>query len=112
MKTILVITIIGFLACGESNPDIKAVGGSGSEILNSKYVRLVNDTNTLMLIENVVISYGDLYAEADSALYEKLKQTITVYGIKKASFKDDDISSNSYKTFIRYKKGEPRFHTD
>jgi hypothetical protein len=106
MKCTLLFLLVGLTACGQKSKTGKP---GDADVFNSKYVKLLPDTNRMMLIENVVIRYGDLYAEADSALLEKPGQTITVFGIKKAQFKGDAISEGDRKKTIRYRKGEAKF---
>jgi lipopolysaccharide assembly outer membrane protein LptD (OstA) len=84
----------------------------GPEIFNSKYVKLIEDTNKMMLIQNVVIQYGDLYVEADSALLEKPKNRVTAFGVQKASFKGISVSDPKKLAMIKYTKGDARFYTD
>jgi hypothetical protein len=109
MKCTLLFLLAGFAACGQKNETAKP---GNDEVFNSKYVKLLPDTNRMMLIENVVIRYGDLYAEADSVLLEKPGQTITVFGIKKAQFKGDAVSEEDRKKTIRYRKGEAKLSID
>ena len=109
IQWVFALSLAWFSACGQNkSTPVKA----GPEIFNSKYVSLRNDTTRMMLIENVVIHYGDIYLEADSALLDKPLETITAYGIKKAVFREDTLGRDDYKTLIRYKKGEARFYTD
>ena len=84
----------------------------GPDIFNSKYVRLIEDTNKMMLIQNVVIQYGDLYVEADSALLEKPTKRVTAYSIRKASFKGISVPDPEKLPMIKYTKGDARFYTD
>lgn len=109
MKWLLFLSLGWLSACGQTK---STSDHNVPEIFNSKYVRLVNDTNRMMLIENVVIRYGDLYVEADSALVDKPKQTVMVYGIKKAFFKEETIAIDAHKDIIRYTKGEGKFYTE
>lgn len=111
MKWVTLFSLVWLSACGQK-PGSPVINNPAPDIFNSKYVRLIGDTNRLMMIENVVIRYGDLYAEADSALLDKSNQTVTVFAIKKALFKGDEIDRNEYKDMIRYKKGDARFYTD
>lgn len=109
MNWLLFLSLGWLSACGQT----KSTGENNiPDIFNSRYVRLVNDTNRMMLIENVVIRYGDLYVEADSALLDKPKQTVIAYGIKKAIFKEEAIAKDAHKDMIRYTKGEGKFYTD
>jgi len=113
MKLVLtLISLTWIVACGQQGPDGKNNPGSGPERFDAKYVRLIEDTSKMMLIENVVINYGDLYIEADSALLEKPKQLVTAFGIKKASFKGEEIAKEKYRNMIRYKKGEAKFYAE
>lgn len=75
-----IITLL-FIACHTSDKKPEATLPP-PEIFNSKYVRLANDTNHLMMIQDVVVRYGDLYAEADSAFLEKPEKRITLYSVK------------------------------
>ncbi len=115
MKKITLIFLLPccLAACGQKSQSGKSGNKQNKpEIFNSKYVKLIEDTSKMMLIENVVISYGDLYVEADSALLEKPKEMVTVFGIRKVEFKGKIIDKKEYGTSIRYKKGEARFQTD
>ena len=57
-RTIFIVLQVCLVACGQNKP------GTGSgERFEAKFVRLIDDTSRMMLIQNVVISYGDLYAE-------------------------------------------------
>jgi lipopolysaccharide export system protein LptA len=82
------------------------------ENFSSKYVRLIEDTSRMMLIENVVIHYNDLYVEADSALLDKPCQSVTAFGIKKTRFKGIEIEKKEYRNLIRYRKGDTKFYTE
>ena len=108
MKNLLFIFLIAaaFTACSQSN------GKVAPETFNAKFVRLIEDTSKMMLIEKVVIRYGDLYAEADSALLEKPKQTVTIFGASKATFKGAVLSEKEMNGVIRYKKGEDKYYID
>ena len=108
MKNLLFVFLIAatFTACGQNSDK------APTEIFNSKYVRLIPDTTKMMMIENVVIRYGDLYAEADSALLEKPKQMITIFCVRKATFKVAALSEKEKKGVIRYKKGEGKFYIE
>lgn len=108
MKNLLFVLLMAatFTACSQNNDKVT------NETFNSKYVRLIEDTSKMMLIENVVIRYGDLYAEADSALLEKLKKTVTIFGTRKATFKGAVLSEKEKKGVIRYRKGEGKLHID
>ncbi len=106
INALLQVSIISLLACKVSD------NAKGPEIFNSRYVKLIEDTNKMMLIQNVVIQYGDLYVEADSALLEKPKERVTAYGIRKASFKGIDIPEPKKLAMIKYTKGDARFYTD
>jgi len=114
MKLILtLISLTWIIACGQQNPAGKDnVADKDPERFDSKYIRLIEDTSKMMMIENVVISYGDLYVEADSALLEKPKQLVTAFGIKKARFKSDEIAKDKYRNMIRYKKGDATFYAE
>ena len=106
MKNIFVfIAVVTFLySCAQ-----KKIGKSDEkEILNSKYLKIIGDTNTLVMIENLVVNYGDLYAEADSAFLQKKLNTITLYGIRTMKFNGEPVSINKT-DIIRYKKGSPDF---
>ena len=100
MKWIFVFLLTSLTACGQ-----KTSTGTGEEIFNSKYVKLLPDTNRMMMIENVVIKFGDLYAEADSALLEKPKQIVMIYGLRKVHFKNETVAIKDRKT-LHYKKGD------
>ena len=108
MKKIILLqlTTIILLSCKVSDK------AKEPEIFNSKYVKLIEDTNKMMLIQNVVIQYGDLYVEADSALLEKPKKRVTAYGISKASFKGISVSDPKKLAMIKYTKGDGRYYTD
>jgi len=82
------------------------------EQFDSKYVRLIEDTSRMMLIENVIIHYDDLYVEADSALLDRPNNSVTAFGIKKARFKGIEIEKKEYSDLIRYKKGDAKFYTE
>lgn len=101
LVSFIVLLLFSF-SCSEEHP----------EIFNAKYVKLLPDATRMMLIENVVIRYGDLYAEADSALLEKPKQTVTVYAIRKASFNGKDIPAAELKGIVRYRKGDAILHSE
>ena len=103
---LLQLSIIVLLSCKVSDRS------KGPEIFNAKYVKLIEDTNKMMLIQNVVIQYGDLYVEADSALLEKPKKRVTAYSIQKASFKGINIPDPKKLPMIRYTKGDEKFYTD
>ena len=107
MKNLLFVFLIAstFTACSQNN-------NKTAEIFNSKFVRLIEDTSKMMLIKNVVIRYGDLYAEADSALLEKPKQTVTIFGARKATFKGAALSEKEKEGVIRYRKGEDKFYVE
>ena len=108
MKNLLFIFLIAtsFTACSQNN------GKAGTETFNSKFVRLIEDTSKMMLIEKVVIRYGDLYAEADSVLLEKPNQSVKIFGAKKATFKGAVLSEKEKKGIIRYRKGEDKFYIE
>jgi hypothetical protein len=112
MKQIILISLCWCTACAQPNNSKNDKVMNGPEIFNCKYVQLIEDTLIMKLIQNVVINYGDLYVEADSALLDKPEQTVTAYGIKKAKFKGNDLSLESYKDSIRYKKGDARINGD
>jgi hypothetical protein len=94
----LLTTVI--TACGQHKHGIT----THSEVLNSKYVRMVKDTTVMMLIENVEVAYGDLYAKADSVLLDKTQKTVWVYGARNATFKAEAISGKG--NIIKYTKGD------
>jgi lipopolysaccharide export system protein LptA len=106
MKKLLFVFLLAvtFTACSQNNDK------RGTETLKSKFVRLIEDTTKMMLIENVVIKYGDLYAEADSVLLEKPKQTVTIFGASKATFKGAALSEKEKNGIIRYRKGDAKFY--
>ena len=108
MKNFLFFFLIAatFTACSQNSDKIPG------EIFNCKYVKLIEDTAKMMLIQNVVIRYGDLYAEADSALLEKPKQTITIFGARKATFKGAALSEKEKNGVIRYRKGEDKYYIE
>jgi hypothetical protein len=107
MKTFILFWLVCFQSCGpQTSGGKKYMVDEGPEIFNSKYVRPVKDTSSMMLIENVVVKYGDFYVEADSALWEKPQQTVTAYGIKKARFKGNEMAGYDFKTILRYTKGK------
>lgn len=109
----ILLSLSWLQACGQQTSNNKNINADNSpEIFNSKYVRLIEDTSRMMLIENVVIQYDDLYVEADSALLDKPNQSVTVFGINKARFKGIEIEKKEYKNLIRYKKGDARFYTE
>lgn len=95
---------IVFLSChsGDYKPNVM---DDPSEIIQSKYVRLANDTNHLMLIENVVIRFGDLSAEADSAFYEKPEKRVTLFSVRKLGFKGKELQP-ALTQKVRYTKGD------
>lgn len=66
----------------------------------------------MMLIENVVVHYYDLYVEADSVLLDKPNFSVTAFGIRKARFKEIEVSNEEYHGLIRYKKGDSKFYTE
>lgn len=101
MKYLLILYSCCLTACAQS----RTGNQTGSEVFDSKYVALLPDTNRMMLIEQVVIRYGDLYAEADSALLEKMQQKVTVYGIRKGSFRGEVLNPQLNRSFI-YQKGD------
>jgi len=106
-RNILILLLVCSAACGQN----KTVTGSG-ERFNSKFVKLINDTSKMMLIQNVVISYGDLYAEADSALLEKPLATVTLFNPKKVIFKNQNLPLSTHNDTIRYNKNEGRLYSN
>jgi hypothetical protein len=107
--TLLFVLQLCLFACAQKKGGGNTVGDNNNpEVFNSKYVRLIEDTIKMMLIENVVIQYGDLYAEADSALLEKQSQLVTAFGVRKATFKDKPVNPAEFNGIIRYKKGEAK----
>ena len=108
MKNLLFVLLIAaaFTACSQNNDK------GTPEKLNAKFVRLIEDTSKMMLIEKVVIRYGDMYAEADSVLLEKPKQSVTIFGARKATFKGASLSEKEMEGVIRYKKGEDKYYID
>lgn len=111
MKWILLLTLGWVTACGQTSKE-NTKTDKGPDVFNSKYVKLVVDTLKMMLIQDVVINYGDLYVEADSALLDKPNQTVTAFGIKKATFKGNEISKKEYNEKIRYTKGDAKFYRE
>lgn len=101
------------IACGQK-PANKSANASDrqKEYFESKFVSLVKDTNVMMLIENVHISYGDLYVESDSALLDKPNKSVTAFGIKKIRFKGKEVDKKDYGNIVRYKSGDMRFYTE
>ena len=108
MKNLLFVFFVASTctACSQNNDKV------ATDTFNSKFVRLIEDTSKMMLIEKVVIRYGDIYAEADSVLLEKPKQTVTIFGARKATFKGAILSEKEKKAVIRYRKGEDNFSID
>ena len=104
-RYIFIFLLIGLAACGQN----KTATGSGDKF-EAKFVRLINDTSKMMLIQNVVISYGDLYAEADSALLEKPLATVTLFSPKKVIFKKENLTLGKHNDTIRYNKGEGKLY--
>lgn len=112
MKWIIILSLCWLQACSQQTANKNVNAANNPEIFNSKYVRLIEDTNKMMLIENVVIHYNDLYVEADSALLDKPNKSVTAFGIKKARFKGVEIEKREYSGLIRYKKGDAKFYTE
>jgi hypothetical protein len=108
MKNIFILLALSLVmtACGQNRSAIK----TGAEVFNSKYVRMISDTNVMMLIENVEVAYGDFYTKADSVLLDKPQKTITVYGARNATFKGEAITEKG--NVIRYTKGDGRYYAD
>ena len=104
-RNIFIFLLIGLAACGQN----KTARGSGDKF-QAKFVRLINDTSKMMLIQNVVISYGDLYAEADSALLEKPLAIVTLFSPKKVIFKKANLTLGKHNDTIRYNKREGRLY--
>ena len=99
----ILLTLTTLWACGQQTP-------GPYEKFNSKFVRVIGDTNTLMLIQDVKVTYGDIYVESDSLLFEKNKQSITAYGIQTLRFKGEAVRKENYSAIIRYKLGDPKFY--
>lgn len=91
----LIITTISLSCSPAGNP----------EVFDSKYVRLANDTDHLMMIDNVTIRFGDLYATADSAFYEKPEKTVTLYSVRSLVFRGKEIRPRDNQT-VKYTKGD------
>ena len=106
-RSIFIFLLVFFAACKQKT---SVTGPDGK--FESKFVRLVNDTNRMMLIQNVVISYGDLNAEADSALLEKPDQTVTLFSPKKVIFKNENLVLNDNNDTIRYNKKEGKLYSN
>jgi lipopolysaccharide export system protein LptA len=106
MKWIIIFSLCSLQACSQPTSNNKP------QKFNSKYVRLIEDTSKMMLIENVIIHYDDLYVEADSALLDKPNYTVTAFGIKKARFKGIEIKKQEYRGLIRYRKGDAKFYSE
>ena len=104
-RNIFIFFLVSLAACGQN----KTVTGSG-EKFEAKFVKLINDTSKMMLIQNVVISYGDLYAEADSALLEKPIATVTLFSPKKVIFKKEELTLGEHNDTIRYNKSEGKLY--
>ena len=100
-RNIFIALIVCFPACKQK--ETKPVA---ADIFNAKYVKLIEDTSKMMLIGNVVISYSDLYVEADSALLEKPKQTVTVFGARKITFQGKNLEPGENNDTLIYNKGE------
>ncbi len=107
MKWIILFLLAGFSSCAQKSNENRTA--EGPEIFHSKFVSLVPDTNRMMLVENVVINYGDLYAEADSVLLDKIKKMVIVYGLKKGTFKGKEIKRNDISSPLVYQKGDEKF---
>jgi hypothetical protein len=106
-SNIFIFLQVCLVACGQNKP----VTGSG-EKFETKFVRLIDDTSKMMLIQNVVISYGDLYAEADSALLEKPIETVTLFSPKKVIFKKENLTLGKHNDTIRYIKSEGKLYSN
>lgn len=78
--------------------------------LNSKYAKPMPDTNTLMLIENVSIAYGNLEVQADSALYQRKEKKVTVYGPFNMKFRNEVITVKKTEV-VTYSFGDEDFKT-
>ena len=115
MQKILSIffSLAWLISCGQESPD-KSAGSSDKkkEQFESKYVRLIEDTSKMMLIENVRINYGDLYVESDSALLDKPNKAVTAFGIKNIKFKGKEVEKKDYRNSVSYKLGSSRFFTN
>jgi len=106
-RNIFIFSLVCLVACGQNKP------GTGSgEKFEAKFVRLIDDTSRMMLIQNVVISYGDLYAEVDSALLEKPIETVTLFSPKKVIFKKENLTLGKHNDTIRYNKSEGRLYSN
>jgi len=106
-RNIFIFLLVCLAACGQN----KTVTGAG-EKFGAKFVRLIDDTSKMMLIQNVVISYGDLYAEADSALLEKPITTVTLFSPKKVIFKKENLTLGKHNDTIRYNKSEGKLYSN
>ena len=100
-RSIFIALIVCFAACKN-----KATKPALTERFEAKYVKLIVDTSKMMLIGNVVISYNDLYVEADSALLEKPKQTVTVFGARKIIFQGKTLEPGENNDTLIYNKAE------
>ena len=100
-RSIFMALIVCFPACKnkEAKPAL-------TERFEAKYVKLIADTSKMMLIGNVVISYSDLYVEADSALLEKPRQTVTVFGASKIIFQGKNLEPGENNDTLIYNKAE------
>lgn len=102
------LCLTALIACGQEKP----VTGLDFKKFNSKYVRLIEDTNKMMLIQDVRVTYGDLYVEADSALLDRPRQSLTAYGIKNLQFKGKSVNKEEFKSVVRYRLGESKYYTE
>lgn len=99
------LSMIAVFGCASGDKKLTTFS-SESDTLDARYVRLVPDTNNLMMIERVSISFGDMKLKADSAFYQKKLQTITCYSVSMATFKGAKITGIKPTSILRYKKGE------
>jgi hypothetical protein len=107
-RIIFIFILICLVACGQSKKGVTNPG----EKFEAKFVRLMNDTSKMMLIQNVVINYDELYAEADSALLEKPIETVTLFSPKKVIFKKEKLILNENNDTIRYNKKEGKLYSN
>jgi hypothetical protein len=98
-RAFIVLTMLFLYACNQNR-----LTRARSEKFEAKYVKVLPDTTRMMLIGNVVIKYGQLYAEADSALLEKPKQLVSVFGASKIMYQGNEITPDASNDTMVYDK--------
>jgi lipopolysaccharide assembly outer membrane protein LptD (OstA) len=109
---VLLLLLVTSLAYGQNEPADAFQRQVQENKMTCQHIEINPDNNNITLKDNVKIQLDNLYAEADSAVWDDKNKILVAYGTKEFKFKGEAIISETADNTIRYKLNDKTLYVE